>query len=128
VSQSFDWTWLRLPRWTPLSALGTRADRLIGGLYAVAPGMYALTNAAWGSPEDPGLGGFLWARSSAVARLIYDCKAGPIEHEGAQSAPPPTDVLGFTELTYAGVLTHARARGDRPQASASYAFPMGGSS
>jgi hypothetical protein len=122
----FDWSWLDLERWTPLSHLGAGVVHIVGGLHAAGPCTYVLTNTAFGSIDDPGIGGFLWARSRVVAMLIYERQARETTTEsGSLCPPPPQTVLGFAPLTFGAVITHARARGDSPQVSATYAFPDG---
>jgi hypothetical protein len=123
---AFDWDQLDLPRWTPLSHLGRDVRHLVRGLYAVSPCLFALCNEAFGSPADPGIGGFLWARSTEIAVMIYERQPGPPSDSSEPSCPPPpTSVLGFEPLTYGAALAHLTEQGDVPQLSATYTFPDG---
>lgn len=123
--QVFDWANLQLQRWTPLSALGKKATLVTGGLYAVGPCVFALTNASFGSAPDPGIGGFLWARSPAIAEHLYERRGGFDATAGGPCPSIPRAVIGFEPLTFGAVMADARRRGEDARVSATYSFPDG---
>lgn len=121
----FDWANLQLRRWTPLSALSGVVAHVSGGLYAVGSCVFALTNASFGSETDPGIGGFLWARSQAIAEHVYQQQGGYDTTECSACPSIPSAVTGFEPLTFGGVVAEARRRGEDAQVSATYSFPDG---
>lgn len=116
MSGDFDWWLLDLPRWSLLSRVGGQPDCVTDELFAVGECMYAMTNSAFGGvAADPGVAAFLWARSLAVARLVYDMTPFSDADEGARCPAPPAEVVGFAPVTYAGVIDFYKGHGDRPQ-------------
>jgi hypothetical protein len=123
----FSWNWLDLPRWTSASQLGVELEPVTRGLFGVGSCMYALTNANYGTPDDPGVGGFLWARSRATAILVYDRRrvVGSQADDEYPCTPPPPEILGFQSLTFAEIRGFIQKSGQPCQISAEYAFPTG---
>lgn len=118
----FDWSVLQRTAWTPVSRLGLSGERVSDGLLRTStPGVFLLTRARDGqSPDDPGLGAVLWARSEAVALAYYDMLELP---DDLGDAPPPP--VGFEPLTWGAALDHERRGRERPQHSATYRFTDG---
>lgn len=85
--------------------------------------MYAMTNAAFGTEADPGVGAFLWAQSRSVALRIYERHPdGDAAEFDSRCSPLPVSAIGFSPLTFGGVLGEAKRRGELPQVSATYAL------
>jgi hypothetical protein len=45
--------------------------------------------------------------------------------QGPEYPEPGTDIVGFAPLTFAAVMKHEKAAGQRPMRSAAYALPEG---
>lgn len=123
----FNWSVLALGQWTPMSTAGIAMTHVTGGLHACGDGVYAMTGPFGGTSEaDPGIGGFLWASTRAIAIRYYDNDPDAAGDDDAEATvPPPRDIVGFEPLTYAGALGHAQRIGELAQVSASYRFPDG---
>lgn len=122
---SFDWTLLERPRWTSLSEFGAAAEEVPGKLYALAPCVYVMANARFGSKDDPGVGAVLWTASAGVA-LALNSQAKPPAEPGPEYTPPPGEIVGFETLTFAAALAYETATGEGPpQVSATYHFESG---
>lgn len=77
-----------------------------------------------GTDEDPGVSGFLWARTADVVDAYL--------HQGRADTPllpesqePSPSLLGFTPLDFGHVLAYEKRAGRRPMRTASYRFTDG---
>ena len=125
MSVSFDWGMINRPRWTALSAFGVTAEQVVPWLLAVSPCIYAMTNADYGTPDDPGVGAFLWAGSVEIALLVYErqSESAPMSD---LCPPPPPEVLGFDPPTYGAALALEKESGaKRPRLEWTYRMTDG---
>jgi hypothetical protein len=120
VSSGFDWQLCKAPQWTPLSHLPLSVVHVVDGLYAATNCVYVMTNAGFGSDDDPGVGAFLWARSRQAARLTYGRPTLDDAGENAPCSPPPAEIIGLPSTAYGSVIAHAKSVGVQPEANAAY--------
>jgi hypothetical protein len=126
MAEGFDWGLITTRQWTQLSRFaGLTPRHVVDGLYAVAGCVYAMTNEAYGTVEDPGVGAFLWTRSASVAWLIYERRLFDDANEELWCPRPPADAVGFAPTTFAAALAHLQRRRPRQRVDELYDFFTG---